>query len=193
MQEKVTFSPIFVSNSPIFEYCLFSLKNSQPYRVSTIFLKKTIMKRKTIYIIIGVIVILAVCFPFYKKYNEELEFERMIARIDAENQPIKDSMSAIKAIEDAKKQLQIDSAFEVSKAGKIRKKHPEWSKSDCEMLADNQIWIGMHIDMVKYLRGLPTSVNPSNYGDGMHYQFYWSGYSPSSFYTESDWIVTSYN
>ena len=80
-----------------------------------------------------------------------------------------------------------------SKAGRIHRKHPNWSRGDCEGLANRQICIGMHIDMVKYLRGLPNHVNTSNYGNGNSYQMCWDDYNPSCFYCESDGIVTSYN
>lgn len=82
-----------------------------------------------------------------------------------------------------------------SKAGKIFKSHPNWSKEDCEKLANRQIWIGMHINMVKYLYGgSPDSANPSNYGNGNQWQWCWYEHSPSCFYDENDdGLVDSYN
>jgi len=91
------------------------------------------------------------------------------------------------------KRIQSEKKWWKSKAGRIQKKHPNWSRGDCEGLANNQIWIGMHIDMVKYLRGLPNHVNTSNYGNGNSYQMCWDDYNPSCFYCEYDGIVTSYN
>jgi len=80
-----------------------------------------------------------------------------------------------------------------STAGKIQKKHPEWSREDCKSLADRKIWIGMTYEMLVHQRGKPNIVNPSNYGSGIHYQFCWDDYSPSCFYSEEDKIITSYN
>ena len=96
-----------------------------------------------------------------------------------------------------KRQDSIEKAEEVaflqSKAGRIWKKHPEWSKEDCKLLAKNKIWIGMHVDMIKYLRGLPNKVNVSNYGYGNEYQACWDNYTPSYFYYGEDGIITAYN
>jgi hypothetical protein len=83
--------------------------------------------------------------------------------------------------------------FLKTKAGKIYKKHPEWSKEDCIKIADHQIWIGMHYNMLVYMRGKPNSVNTSNYGDGPHYQACWHDYDPSCFYFDESQIITSYN
>ena len=80
-----------------------------------------------------------------------------------------------------------------SPAGKIQKKHPSWSKDDCEKLANRELWIGMHIEMVKYLRGSPDNSNLSNYGNGNQYQYCWWGRNPSCFYCDSDGLVDSYN
>jgi uncharacterized membrane protein YvbJ len=83
--------------------------------------------------------------------------------------------------------------FLKTKAGKIYKKHPTWSKEDCEDLANNKIWIGMEYDMVVYLRGKPNHINTSNYGSGSEYQACWDDYNPSCFYFGEDRIITSYN
>lgn len=83
--------------------------------------------------------------------------------------------------------------FLKTKAGKIYKKHPEWSKEDCIKIAEHQIWIGMHYDMLVYMRGRPNNVNTSNYGDGPHYQACWHDYDPSCFYFDESQIITSYN
>lgn len=81
-----------------------------------------------------------------------------------------------------------------SKAGKIWEKHPEWSKEDCKLLAKNQIWIGMTIDMLKYKRGLPDNATPSNYGAGTEWQWCWFDYSPSCFYDkDNDGKIDAYN
>jgi len=83
--------------------------------------------------------------------------------------------------------------FKNSKAGKIQKKHPEWSQEDCERVANNQIWIGMHYDMLVYQRGKPNHVNTSNYGNGPQYQACWGDYEPGCFYFDESRIITSYN
>jgi hypothetical protein len=73
-------------------------------------------------------------------------------------------------------------AFLKTKAGNIWKKRPEWSREDCELLANGEFWIGMEYEMIKYMRGLPSSANPSNYGNGVQWQWCWLKYSPSCFY-----------
>lgn len=83
--------------------------------------------------------------------------------------------------------------WEKSRAGRIQKKHPEWSKEDCIGIANNKIWIGMDIRMVICERGNPNDINPSDYGYGRKYQWCWDDYQPSCFYGGEDGIVTSYN
>ncbi|WP_347218720.1 zinc ribbon domain-containing protein [Chryseobacterium sp.] len=83
--------------------------------------------------------------------------------------------------------------FLKSKAGKIYKKHPEWSKEDCISISENKIWIGMQYDMLVYMRGKPDNVNTSNYGNGPHYQACWHDYDASCFYFDESQIITSYN
>lgn len=80
-----------------------------------------------------------------------------------------------------------------SKAGKIQIKHPDWSKDDCENIANKRIWIGMSLDMLKYERGTPNRANPSNYGNGNEWQWCWDDYTPSCFYGKDNGIITSYN
>lgn len=102
---------------------------------------------------------------------------------------------SIKAVEDSitKADATVKKEWEKSKAGKIQKKHPDWSDEDCERVADNKIWIGMKYEMVVYMRGKPNTVNTSNYGNGQSYQACWDDYNPSCFYFEEDHIITSYN
>jgi hypothetical protein len=82
-----------------------------------------------------------------------------------------------------------------TKAGKIYKKHPEWSRGDCEKLAEGSIWIGMDIQMLKYRMGRPNSANPSNYGGGVtQWQWCWTDWTPSCFYdNDGDSKIDSYN
>jgi hypothetical protein len=87
-----------------------------------------------------------------------------------------------------------ESKFLKTKAGRLYKKHPEWSKQDCIDLANNKIWIGMTLSMLKYQRGLPDHANPSNYGSGTSWQWCWYDYTPSCFYDkDNDGLIDSYN
>ncbi len=118
------------------------------------------------------------------------------AKIEQARQAAEQAAQAKKEQEEAQKakELAEQKAWEQSRAGKICKAHPEWSKIDCEKLADNKIWIGMTLDMLKYKRGLPDSANPSNYGSGTEWQWCWSDYTPSCFYDKNDdGVIDSYN
>ena len=116
----------------------------------------------------------------FKDYAMEIQFQK----IDRQNALQKENQNKIDS--ENKK-------WEKTKAGKIQKKHPEWSKEDCENLANRKIWIGMSIGMLKYQRGTADHVNPSNYGSRVQYQWCWDDYSPSCFYGGEDGIITSYN
>lgn len=105
-----------------------------------------------------------------------------------------DSIAYQKQLDSINKSDEIAQAeFKKTKAGKIQSKHPEWSKDDCERLANKQVWIGMDYDMLLYLRGKPNTVNTSNYGNGNEYQCCWEDYDISCFYMKSDNIIYSYN
>lgn len=86
-----------------------------------------------------------------------------------------------------------DEKFSKTKAGKIHKKHPEWSKEECMRISQHKIWIGMHYDMLVYMRGKPNNINTSNYGRGPNYQACWHDYDASCFYFDESQIITSYN
>ncbi|AZA92628.1 Predicted membrane protein [Chryseobacterium nakagawai] len=101
------------------------------------------------------------------------------------NQARIDSINQLEKIEEEK--------FLKTKAGKIYKKHPEWSKEDCISISENKIWIGMRYEMLVYMRGKPNNVNTSNYGNGPHYQACWHDYDASCFYFDESQIITSYN
>lgn len=115
----------------------------------------------------------------------------------------KTEISKLKKIHDSLMDKKYDSINKVnaikekiwnrSKAGKLQKKHPDWSKEECDKVADNEIWIGMDIHMVIAERGSPEHINVSNYGSGKRYQYCWSDYNTGYFYCEDDGIVTSYN
>lgn len=86
-----------------------------------------------------------------------------------------------------------DAKWYKTKAGKIQKKHPEWTKDECEAIADGKIWIGMTYEMLVYRRGKPNSVNTSNYGKGNEYQACWDDFNPSCYYFGEDHVIKSYN
>jgi hypothetical protein len=86
-----------------------------------------------------------------------------------------------------------NSQFMKSKAGSIKKLHPEWSKEDCEKLANNFIWKGMHIDMVKFSKGNPDDVNISNQGFSSEYEYIWKDEGVSHFYTGEESLVVDYD
>jgi hypothetical protein len=86
-----------------------------------------------------------------------------------------------------------NAAFMKTKAGSIKKLHPEWSKEDCQKLADNYIWKGMHIDMVKYTRGNPDDVNVYSKGFSNEYEYVWKKEGVSHFYVRKDGVVADYD
>jgi hypothetical protein len=84
-------------------------------------------------------------------------------------------------------------AFMKTKAGAIKKMHPEWSKEDCQKLADNYLWKGMHIEMVKYVRGNPDDVNVYRDGFSNEYEYVWRKEGVSRFHTKKDGIVSDFD
>jgi hypothetical protein len=106
---------------------------------------------------------------------------------------ILDSIDQIEKAELAKLRMEELKEWYKTKAGKIQKKHPNWTREECKNIVDRKIWIGMSLDMLKYERGNPNSANPSNYGNGVNWQWCWDDYSPSCFYGGEDGIITSYN
>jgi len=83
--------------------------------------------------------------------------------------------------------------FDKTPAGKVQKKHPEWSRVDCQKIADKEAWIGMSIDMAIYMYGRNFTRNVSNYGHGNEYQYCWLYRQTSCFYCKEDGIVYSFN
>ena len=91
-------------------------------------------------------------------------------------------------------QAKADPTWQKTKAGQICAKHTDWSKDDCDHLADNKIWIGMTYDMLVFKYGKPDSANPSNYGSGNQMQYCWNNYHPSCYYDNNgDGKIDSYN
>ena len=121
------------------------------------------------------------------------EFKKYTTLRIANIETVKDSLYKIRQVKLDKEQVIQDANWFKSKAGKIQKKHPIWSSTDCILLSQGRYWIGMSYDMLIYLRGRPNHVNPSNYGDGVIYQWCWDDHTPSCFYGGSDGIITSYN
>lgn len=122
----------------------------------------------------------------YTKTNDLEQIDTKMSKEDSlKNKARTDSIEKQEKIEEDK--------FSKTKAGKIYKKHPEWSKEDCINISENRIWIGMHYDMLVYERGKPDNINTSNYGDGTNYQACWHDYQASCFYFDESQIITSYN
>lgn len=113
-----------------------------------------------------------------------------IARIFTDQE--KADIAAAKAAAEAKAKAEL-AAYQATPAGRVCKKHPEWSKSDCQRIADGEIWLGMSITMLHAVRGLPDHVNISDYGNGKQYQWCYDEPSLRCYYGGADGVVTSYN
>lgn len=84
--------------------------------------------------------------------------------------------------------------WKLTPAGKLCTAHPTWTKEDCESLIKKEIWVGMSYDMLVYLMGKPNNINPSDYGNGIKYQYCWTDHNPGCFYDHNDdGIIDSYN
>jgi hypothetical protein len=144
---------------------------------------------------------LIVFFAIYTDTDSEAKTEKPISRKEILKTPSQiaedkreDSLFAIKVQKRKEGFKKEKSEFLKTKAGRIWKKHPEWSKEDCKLLAENKIWIGMQIQMVVYLRGQPNSATPSDYGNGVQWQWCWYGSTPSCFYDkDNDGQIDAYN
>jgi hypothetical protein len=84
-------------------------------------------------------------------------------------------------------------AFMKTKAGLIKKNHPEWSAEDCKKLANNYLWKGMNIEMVKFVRGNPDDVNVYRKGWSNEYEYVWKKEGVSRFYAKKDGIVADFD
>lgn len=112
---------------------------------------------------------------------------------ELEKQQAQEKAAAEVAAQKAKEQATLD-AYYATKAGRICKAHSDWTKDECQSLADNKIWIGMKYEMLVYIRGKPDSANPSNYGSGTQYQYCWYDYTPKCFYDQDgDGLLDAYN
>ena len=84
--------------------------------------------------------------------------------------------------------------YDATRAGQLCKKHPNWSRDDCQNVADRKIWVGMEYKMLLEEIGQPNSKNLSNYGGGSEYQYCWNDRNPSCFYdNNNDGIIDAYN
>jgi hypothetical protein len=147
------------------------------------------IKKNAVWIVMGIILIIILSnSDKCNNTTEDKKPEKTYAEMQAEANKEKKADSIAK-VEEVKEQA----IFDKTPAGTIQKSHPTWSRDDCNKLVNGKIWIGMHIQMVVYLRGLPNNKNVSNYGDGNEYQYCWSNYQTSCFYTKEDQIVYSYN
>ncbi|HAH55033.1 MAG TPA: hypothetical protein DCM02_07040 [Flavobacterium sp.] len=119
-----------------------------------------------------------------KKFSHELKLK---------SAAITDSLNEIEYEKIKRENIIAEKKWFSSKAGRIQKKHPNWTEEDCKKIANREIWIGMKYEMLVYQRGKPNTVNPSNYGNGIEYQCCWDDYSPSCFYMKEDDIIYAYN
>src|SRR3989338_724032 len=136
--------------------------------------------------------------------EEQTEYDRRKTEEEARAQAEREARQKVEAERQAREQKEREErkaqeraaqeTWERTKAGQICKAHPEWTKGDCEGLADGKIWIGMSLGMLEYRRGKVEHANVSNYGSGNQYQYCWLSYTPSCFYdTDGDGLMDSYN
>jgi hypothetical protein len=72
--------------------------------------------------------------------------------------------------------------------------NPKWTEFDCRRLFNNELWIGMSLNMVCYeYKDYPEKDNVSDYGHGREHQWVFKDGNPSCFYGGDDEIITSYN
>lgn len=148
--------------------------------------------------IIFIIVILAIALyaALITRDTNKINQDKLTESVQIQDR-INDSLALISKHIDSLKQLESianKKKWEKTKAGRINKKHPEWSEDDCDRIALGQIWIGMHFNMLEYERGRPDHINNSNYGSGIQRQWCWDGYNTSCFYDKNgDYLVDAYN
>jgi hypothetical protein len=139
-------------------------------------------------ILLSVISIFLVSLIIYDRIAKQKHSRRMeeikIQNIENEKREVKR-----KEFEASKRREE----FYKSPAAKVKEGHPSWSFEECERLERKEIWIGMKIDMVKYLNGKPDKINVSDNGSGKRYQYVYRGKNPSYFYCNEEGRVESYN
>lgn len=80
-----------------------------------------------------------------------------------------------------------------TKAGKIWNKNRDWSKRACQRLANNQVWNGMHINMVIYLFGLPDKTERRDESYGIVYEYTWYDLNAAGNFYRNGETLTQYN
>ena len=130
---------------------------------------------------------------FVKAFDFANDFKKMAVDLKKQNQVYIDSLAKIRELNTIQNNELAEKKWSNSKAAKIQKQFPNWSREECEKIANNEIWIGMKLEMIKYLRGNPNSADVSNYGYGEQWQWCWDDYKPSCFYGGNDGIITAYN
>lgn len=131
-----------------------------------------------------------------RTFTPEEQAERERQRIEEEARQTAEREEQRKA--DEKRQAEAlaeQRAYEQTPEGRLCTKNPTWTKSECNRVAEKQIWIGMSYDMLITVYGSkPNSANQSNYGNGTEWQWCWWYGSPSCFYDKNnDGLVDSYN
>jgi hypothetical protein len=80
-----------------------------------------------------------------------------------------------------------------TKAGKIWNKNRDWSKIDCERLANNLVWSGMGFDMAIYLFGLPDKTERRDESYGIVNEYTWYDLNPVGNFHSNGETLTEYH
>jgi len=116
--------------------------------------------------------------PEWIAESREINEQRRVSTEEllATNQELLDSLDSIADLEREKEE----------RIQYLCEKYSDWTRQDCEDIANRLIWVGMSYEMLLELRGEPDHANPSNYGYGTEWQWCWDDYSPSCFYDQDD-------
>jgi hypothetical protein len=72
--------------------------------------------------------------------------------------------------------------WKVSRAGRLNRLYPSWSKTDCVRLVHDKIWLGMDIDMLVCEMGPPDyTLNQNSKYNQSIIEYHWNDYNPSIF------------
>lgn len=145
------------------------------------------------FLIGAVIIIIAGYVQYRAEQAKRKEMVKESEQADAQAKTRTATEQAAKQQELQAKLEQQQAEFAKTPTGQLCAKHPEWSKNDCERIANKEVWIGMDNDMLAEERGRADSKNVANYGSGDEYQFCWNKLIPRCVYMKDDGIVTSYN
>lgn len=185
--------------------------------------KQKKQQKNLLFILIGITITIIIVIKISQKissykYHKKVELENK-KRLEKVRQTfVKDSLyrlspqfildstnEELRKLENEKFQMQLakerileEQKFSKTKSGKYYKfcksKNANVSKDDCIRAADNKIWIGMNYWLLVAQRGKPNTINKSNYGDGIRYQYCWNDYTPSCFYdNNNDDLIDMYN